>query len=165
MLMIRFIWGRFFVLGIEITQDSLADVLDIRGPVTEKGIGDPSHRLQLVLHYCIKAVFGILPAVLNCLGDAFEDDGILQNQHMGLEDSAFFVAGERFHVLLKSFKLPLGAGEGVPEALGLPGDIGDGMDFWCGKTPSHHVNRSKDDSTRDRCPCVYRFFPGAAHPG
>ena len=86
--MIRGIWSWLLLLRVEIAQDPLTDVLNVRCPVAEKGIGNTPHGLQLVLHNGVEAIFCILTAFFDRLRNARQDHGILQDEHMSFEDTA-----------------------------------------------------------------------------
>ena len=150
--------------GCEVAQDALADILDIGSPVAQEGIRNAAHGLELVLHHRVEAVLGILPPLLDRLGNAIQDNRVLEDEEVGLEDAALFVSGERLHVRAEAVELLVGAAQGGVEALDLAGHRpgGDGMDFRRGKSAGHHVKGPEHDPTGDGCPLVDHFL---LHPG
>ena len=142
---IRLVGSGFLVFRVKIAQDPLADILDVGSAVAQKGVGDAPHRLKLVLHHCVEAVFGILPSFLDGLGHAREHNRVLQDQHVGLEDTPFLVSGEGLHVFTETFKLPVGAAQGVFEPFGFAGHVGDGIDVGSRKSPGDYMDRAEHD--------------------
>jgi|GEM_PF-5771211 len=155
---------RRLVIGIlvdlEISQHALADILDVRGALTEIRIRDAPHRLEEILHHCVERVFRILLARGDGFLNTLQQCLVLKQHHVRLEDLTVRIAGKRFQSLLEIGQLLLGGTDCFVEAFLLMPDVllRNLVDLGSGKTARNHMNGADSNTWGCRYPPVCNFL-------
>ena len=81
-------------IDLEISQNPLGNVFDIRRALAQIRIRNAPHGLQEILHHRIEGKLGVLLTVGDRIRHFFQQGLVLQQHHVRFEDLAVRTAGE-----------------------------------------------------------------------
>ena len=137
---------------LEITQYTLADVINIGCTLPEIGIVDSAHGLEKGLHDSIEGVFGILMTIYDRRIDLIDQGTVFEDHQVGVKDFAVLFTGEVVDMIPQLVEFYLGFLECFFESILLGGDVIriDFIDFRGIESASGDMHRPKGDSRGSR---------------
>ena len=142
------------VVSLEVTEDPLANVVDIHGAFPEVTVGNPTHCFEEGLHHGVETKLGVLLPLFDSLADFSQEAGVFKNQAVSFEDQTFIIrAGDALNVVLQLAQLFLGLGDCEVKASLLGRNIFflDGIDIRSSESSCHDMDRAESNSTGHRC--------------
>ena len=147
------IWADCAVVSLEVTEDPLANVVDIDCALPEVTVGNPTHCFEEGLHHGVETKLGVLFPLFDSLTDFSQEAGVFKNKAVSFKDQSFIIrAGDALNVLLQLAQLFLGLGDSEVKASLLGWNIFflDGIDIRSSEPSCHDMDRSESNSTGHR---------------